>query len=1446
MHAKIRGGIISAVTRAENYIDGYSEEERSLPSYVTNLRTQLSLVTSMREKYIGVQDTIIEQQVSDAKKQAEIVSKEQFLQRCDDLIERIEAFIHDAPNSSSSDSEDTKAGSSTQGDFTRYFLTFMRRSEERHQQQMEMLMGTFNNSGRHNVLLHEKYASGRPPNPASDTSNGKPPTSHGNPTPPPAPTNSGSIVNTCSSVTDHNDMPPRVFLATAVVNVLTDSGQMIPCRILLDGGATVNVVSSNMAARLGLPTFPSRLSICGVNASRSRSNAFTYVTILSRTSSIRFNSKCFILPQVTGSIPSWPVDDSNIHIPQDVALADPQWAVSRPVDMLLCGNHYWASWLNDSIELGPGLPHLKDTVFGYVVVGEQEPIPPPDGLAFSATSLDESLHKFWEAEDLSENVNYTEDEIAAERHFASTYKRDVDGRFIVQLPFREDPRILGESRPLAIRQFLALERKFEKHPKLREAYSEIIRDQLYKQWIEPVHGDPKGPVFYMPHHGVVKESSVSTKLRIVYNASAKSSSGFSLNDILRIGPVIQLDLATILLNFRKHAYAMTADINKMYLQILLHPSHSDFQRFVWRENKSTPIQDFRIKRVCFGVASSPFLATRTLVQVANETKDSYPLASEALKTTFYVDDCLISVKSLEEGRIIQSQLIKVLDSAGFPLTKWVTNHHDLQPASANESNIIQISDETTSALGITWNAKSDHFFFRPPISVDEACNSKRKVMSAIAKLFDPLGLVGPVIIEAKLILQDAHKTKCEWDSVLPDDLIRRWTNYVINLQHLGEILIPRWVSDSLSPSSTELHVFSDASQRAYGVCIYLVTRTVEGDVCSHLLTSKSRIAPLKESTIPKLELRGAHLAAELASKVKEHYKPDAIYYWCDSTIVLYWLQGSPDHYKIFVSNRVRRIQMLSDRTQWRYVPTHCNPADIISRGVTPQQLQDLDLWWHGPSWLTKSRSAWPPEFPPPGPSSEPSSTIMLETIDEEAEMEQSILSKLLSRYSSLTKIQRIIAYGRRFYLPRALKEGLTITPIEMEEALNKLIYMDQQENFPGLADNLRKRGTITLPKWKHLLALAPFVDSDGLIRVGGRLEEAPISYQSKHPVLLPKSVLTKRIIAHEHHHNLHASPTVLLATLRQRYWPLSARNIIRSVVHNCLRCTRTKPRPLQQLMGNLPSQRVTLYRPFQSTGVDYAGPILYRPSVQRGSTARKLGQMKGYIAVFVCMATKAAHLEFVSSLTTEAFLAAFRRFAARRNTPSHMYSDCGTTFEGASRELSKLLRQEQMQKEIKEGTVDCGTTWHFIPARAPHHGGLWEACEIELEHQKLQLKERLIVCLEDGNGGKRGIPRGSNGEMPHGDHEAQLKLSQRKAMPATQRSIKFSKPSIQRRDELGGLGWYVALPKIKSSRGRNVLCVPSQAESVVDDLPLEIGDQTDSRGEPAGSKANYKPFPFPI
>jgi hypothetical protein len=341
----------------------------------------------------------------------------------------------------------------------------------------------------------------------------------------------------------------------------------------------------------------------------------------------------------------------------------------------------------------------------------------------------------------------------------------------------------------------------------------------------------------------------------------------------------------------------------------------------------------------------------------------------------------------------------------------------------------------------------------------------------------------------------------------------------------------------------------------------------------------------------------------------------------------------------------------SDELEYRVKIPNDNPADIVSRGMLPRQLRQSELWWHGPQWLKSDASKWPSSWQNPHNKEdhlflERKLSKPVNIINAEPEL------PVLQKFSSVKKLCRVIAYILRFVnnLKNKTKNQKALSVEELEHArLVVLKYIQSRE----LADEIRCIQKSKKLKSQRLAKLGPFIDKNGLLRVGGRLKHPLLAYESKFPILLPeKHHVTKSIIRETHEDELHAGNEATLAAVRQRYWPISGRNIVRKIIHSCVKCNRANPKPISQKMGDLPKERLQPSRPFSTSGVDYAGPYLIKSSKLRNAK-----KVKSYIALFVCFSTKAVHLELVGDLTTESILAAFKRFTSRRGHVSEIFSD---------------------------------------------------------------------------------------------------------------------------------------------------------------------------------------------
>ncbi|XP_055614611.1 uncharacterized protein LOC129760951 [Uranotaenia lowii] len=393
--------------------------------------------------------------------------------------------------------------------------------------------------------------------------------------------------------------------------------------------------------------------------------------------------------------------------------------------------------------------------------------------------------------------------------------------------------------------------------------------------------------------------------------------------------------------------------------------------------------------------------------------------------------------------------------------------------------------------------------------------------------------------------------------------------------------------------------------------------------------------------------------------------------------------------------------------------------------MDPNQIEGCSLWWKGPEWLGQNHY---PEQP-----GTLESQIAEEEIRRTAHPTTSRVSDFsedyVRRFSSYTKLIRSIAYWMR--LMRILKKSEEncknlLTVEELEQAEFSLIHCIQQESFPAEWKALMKNENVH--RSSPLRWFSPRISSEGLIRVGGRLGRSMESEKTKHPIVLPaKHPFTKMLFEYYHIKLLHAGSQLLLSTVRLKYWPLGGRNVPRQVVHNCMKCFRAKPSPIEQFMGELPQARVTVARAFLRTGIDYFGPVYIRPAPRKPA-------VKAYVSVFICLCTKAVHLELVSNLSTERFLQALRRFIGRRGYCSDIYSDNGMNFVGARnylREILKLLRNDHHKEAVSKECANNNIQWHFIPPGAPHFGGLWEAAVRSAKKHLLKVLGENAVSFED-------------------------------------------------------------------------------------------------------------------
>ena len=1025
-------------------------------------------------------------------------------------------------------------------------------------------------------------------------------------------------------------------------------------------------------------------------------------------------------------------------------LADPEFSIPGRVELLLGIDIFTEVLLNGRRKGPPGSPVAIQTRFGWVLCGSSV----GSSVITCHTSVELSdntlLRRFWEIEESSSSTvpQFSVEECTVLQHFETNHTRSPNGRFVVPLPRKAGNSMLGESRSQAVRRFLSLERSLHNKGQFAEVDS-VIQEYFDLRHAEEVPTKDLeksvAEVFYLPIHAVYKQSSTTTKVRAVFDASAKSSSGISLNDILLVGPTVHPPLIDVLLRFRSYRVAITADVSKMYRAVELARNDKDLHRFVWRSNPTEVLKDYRMTRVTFGVSASSFAANMAVKQNALDLTHKFPLAAKTVEENFYVDDCLAGADSNEEAIVLYHQLYELFNHGGFLLRKWNSSEstvlQDIHPDLRDSIDVLTISgiDEYTKTLGLEWNTAMDHFRLTTTELPSLELMTKRLLVSNIAKIFDVLGWFSPIVITVKILLQRLWELKVDWDDPVPAPIQHVWSQWKGELPFLSNCHVPRYhFPKNVNIRKLQLHGFSDASEDAYAGVVYIRGEDTSGNAHVGLVMAKTKVSPLKRLTIPRLELCGTYLLAKLLHYVRNIYKIpiEDIYAWTDSTIVLNWLDGSPRRFKTFVGNRVSTIIDLIPSQCWNHVRSEDNPADCASRGLFPNELLNHKLWWKGPKWLTMSQSQWPTPVPLPAN----------ETCDEEREVyiatTYTSTCQVLpyDRYSTFSKLKRVTAWIFRFLnncCPQRnspmLQPYLSID--ELSQAERYWIITSQNETFPRELQEL-KANNMCLPNNSVLKALNPFLDSFGIIRVGGRISNAELCYSRVHPIILHgKHPITKLIIASKHCQMLHAGPSLLSASISLRFHVINLRKTVRMITHDCIICKRYTGKTASQLQGQLPQERLTPGPIFERVGVDYAGPF----NIKYGYT-RKPTIVKAYVCLFVSLTVKAVHLELVSDLTTEAFIATLRRFIGRRGLPTLILSDHGTNFVGANREIKHLfqfLKDEHSQITISNFCASQMIEWRFIPERAPHFGGLWESAVKSMKTHLRRVTSSVKLTFEE-------------------------------------------------------------------------------------------------------------------
>ena len=978
---------------------------------------------------------------------------------------------------------------------------------------------------------------------------------------------------------------------------------------------------------------------------------------------------------------------------------------------------------------GDGQPYAVKTALGWAVNGPVSNSPSKLVMCnfiqakpgSSETSLETQVQQFWNL-DHGHLAADTPHCMSVENTRAVKIWNDsiklTDGHYMMDIPFRKENPELPDNRVLAEKRLQYLGKRLQKDSELHRRYSAGIKELLDKGYAEEV--DPKklpqdGVTWYLPHHNVINPNKPE-KLRIVFDCAAEYD-GASLNKNVLQGPDLTCKLLGVLLRFREYQVAIMGDVEAMYHQVRVSQRHRNALRFLWWKDDQIggDLVTYHMNVHLFGGVWSPSCATFALRRTAEDNKELFKQeVVDTVSSNFYVDDCLKSVNTTEEGIHMAKELCRLLAKGGFRLTKWVSNDKEVlnsipETEKAKTVKSLDLDLErlpVERALGVIWDTESDVFSIqiKPQVPV----YTRRGLLRVVSSVYDPLGLISPVVLQAKFLLQQECCIKKGWDDPLEEQNITKWDKWIKGLQLLKDYKVRRCFipSDFGEIMDTQLHHFADASQAAYGCVSYLRYVSTTGRIHCSFVIGKSRLAPLKHMTIPRLELQAAVLAVNVDCYLKKELRIhiNKTVFWSDSQTVLAYINNQTRRFHTFVANRIQKIHDSSSADQWKYVNSASNPADDASRGLSPTELLKSERWIQGPDFLWKDQSH------------SPLSQTIGEVTDDDVEVKKEItclaaskeeevcgLDRLIKHYSSWIKSLRAAAWIMRFtswLIKGKSKQPQQLSVEDIRQAEMGLVRYVQHTEYPEELNALSCGRQLT--KGSGLFMLDPYIDKDGIMRVGGRLKAAPVVDETKFPAILPRRSHVSLLITRYLHEveARHCGKEYVFALIRQKYWIPKVRPLIKQVIRECVTCKRIRAKPLEQKMADLPEDRVIANQPpFTNTGIDCFGPFY----VKRGRSTEKR-----YGCIFTCLVMRAIHIEMLHSMEADSFINALMRFKSRRGVPKTIRSDNGTNFVRGNKEIRDSITEWNHNKRLQQWLVTNQIKWIFNPPAASHMGGVWE------------------------------------------------------------------------------------------------------------------------------------------
>ena len=1091
--------------------------------------------------------------------------------------------------------------------------------------------------------------------------------------------------------------------------------------VLWDGGATISLITSKKAAEMGLEGTPCQLSVVGVGCVKKQIPSKRYVLPLRDVEGQVEEIVVFGIDKISSDIN--PIDTSSV--PGVAAVVRPVGEVDVLVGFEYAGFH-------PVCHRSMGHLLILKNRFGSCLGGSHPKLSektrckyPSQVLHVSAKEV--TLRDFFEVEGMGIQCtprcgscrcgrcpvggkDFTLKEERELKMIEDGLKfRAEEGHWEARYPWIKHPNSLPDNKPAALATLKSTEKRLKKDPERVALYQAQMKDMVDRGVARKVTKEEAenytGPVYYISHHEVMKESS-TTPCRIVFNSSAYFR-GYTLNDFWAKGPDLLNSLLGILLRFREENVGVVGDIRKMYHSVKIPLLDQHTHRFLWRDMEDREPDTYVMTSVSFGDKPAGAIAMLAMRKTAEQGHRQFPDAAEVVLKNSYMDDVIFSTSSQDEASCITQNVEKLLKTGGFNMKQWMVSGK--KPAEEH--------DLTDKVLGVSWRPKEDVFCFQiklnfcpkkkaikstqqltpdqQPDAVPELL-TKRMVLSQVNGIYDPLGLATPITIKAKIMMKRLWMEEANnlgWDDPIPDCRREEWIELFRELCEMEDVVFSRSIKPPRAVGKPTLIIFSDGSNEAFGACAYARWNLSDNGFESRLIAAKTRVSPLKRMTIVRIELNGAVLAARLATFLKKEMQLefDATFFLTDSEIVRAMIQKESYGFATFAAVRVGEIQQTTDPTQWYWVEGRLNGADCITRGMRSCEIGQGSEWQNGPAFLELPISDWPLRQERNSTCELPERVAVIMTCDEAGADEKSMLDiNKISGYRRLLRITaRVISVFRP---PKPSLKNMTQPPsVERLEAAENYWVKEAQKTLKeevGRGNHKRLRSTVR---------------EDGVVVVSARVEEwMEISYNRQQLPLLPFQHRLSLLYVEYVHEQGHLGVSSTTSKVRERFWIVNLQRLSKTVRYRCVICRKLDKKTEVQRMGQLPLERLKPAPAWSSTSLDYFGPLQIRGEVNKRSRG------KAYGVLFNCMLTRAVYIDLAPDYSTAGFLMVLRKFVSLRGCPSKLYSDPGSQLTAASKELRAAVKNLD-QDTLREFGAENSVTWEFTPPDAPWQNGCSEA-----------------------------------------------------------------------------------------------------------------------------------------